>query len=155
MRSPPFPCSQELVSSPKKEKWVMNARAVCFVALVGLAVAGCNSNSNTTPTAVSGTITINAPVGGEVWKIGDSVTITWTCTNCTGLPPGDYGRVGVSNGASTYLIIDNAGLSDSKTWTVGSTMQGVSLNAGFYQVIVVDAASAFQATTPILQIVNP
>ena len=110
--------------------------AVLIATCVVITLSGC-SNPTTAPTttaAPSGTLSITSPVGGEIFAIGDQVTVSWAC-DCSNIPAGDSVSVFVYDGASGYLIISSAGMSGTKTWTAGTTLQNVALLPGFYQVV--------------------
>lgn len=126
-----------------------------FVLFVAIWFVGCGNKTPTQPT-VSGTLTIVSPVGGEIWKIGTEVKVSWKCENCIGLPFDDYIAVFASpDGVNVSKIIDKASITDEKTWVVGTTLQNVALLPGSYRLLVADSAGYISVPTAVFQITNP
>lgn len=126
-------------------------------AIIGLTVlaAGCNPTSTTSTTYPTGSFAFTAPAGGETFTIGDTVPVAWTCDSCADVPAGDYAQLYAYDGVSGYLLNNNAQLSDSVSWVVGSTQQSVVLLPGTYQLIVQDAAGYYQTYSRFFQVVAP
>ena len=121
-------------------------RKIAFLALAGT-LAGCSlqSASTTSPNIPTGTVTITEPAGGENYQIGDTVPLAWSCPDCTNVPAGDYLQVFAYDGQAAYLVYDQAQMTDSTTWVVGTSLQNVSLLPGTYIVTAQDVDGYYQA----------
>jgi hypothetical protein len=78
-------------------------------------------NITTTPT-----ITLIYPKGGEIWYVGDTVTITWTSSN---LPKDAPIFIGIgSNGSGTWITgVETVPNTGSYQWTVTKLVAGHSI----------------------------
>ena len=129
-------------------------RRIAFLALAGT-LAGCSlqSASTTSPNIPTGTVTITEPAGGESYQIGDTVPLAWSCPDCTNVPTGDYLQVFAYDGQAAYLVYDQAQMTDSTTWVVGTSLQNVSLLPGTYVVTAQDVDGYYQAQSRFFSIV--
>jgi hypothetical protein len=122
----------------------MHARIRVIIFALGTStalLAGCDST--TAPVIPTGTLSFASPAGGETFLVGDTVTIAWTCTDCTNIPTGDYIQVYAYDGVNGYLVADQGQMSDSVSWVVGSSFESVELLPGTYQMIAQDADQIF------------
>lgn len=129
-------------------------QAIIAVASASL-LAACGTQSTTTPAVPTGTVAFSEPAGGETYQIGDTVTWSWSCTDCTNEPSGDYLQVLVYDGQASYLVADTLQLTDSTSWVVGSSLQNVSLLPGTYIALAQDADGYYQAQSRFFQVAAP
>ena len=126
-------------------------KAIIAVAAAGL-LAACSTQTTTTPSVPTGTVAFSEPAGGETYQIGDTVTWSWSCTDCTNVPGGDYLQVLVYDGQGSYLVADSLQMTDSTSWVVGSSMQNVSLLPGTYIALAQDVDGYYQAQSRFFQV---
>ena len=122
------------------------------VTAAAVLLAGCSVQSITTGNVPTGTVTITEPAGGETYQIGDTVTLAWSCPDCTNVPSDDYLQVFAYDGQSPYLVADTAQMTDSTSWVVGTSLQNVSLLPGTYLVTAQDVDGYYQAQSRFFQI---
>jgi hypothetical protein len=119
-------------------------RVIIFALATSTALlAGCDST--TAPVLPTGTLSFAIPAGGETFLVGDTVTIAWTCTDCSNIPTGDYIQVYAYDGVNGYLIADQGQMSDSVSWVVGSSFESIELLPGTYQLVAQDPQQYFIA----------
>lgn len=70
----------------------------------------------------AGTITVNSPNGGEVWKKGDVKNITWNSTDLTNLVKITLWK----NGVFVGVIVKDQPQNGTYPWTVGSYQGGTA-----------------------------
>jgi hypothetical protein len=114
-------------------------------------LAGCNS-STTSPVVPTGTVSFTAPAGGETFQIGNTVTIAWSCSDCTNIPSGDSMQIYAYDGVNAYAVADNVQMSDNVSWVAGSSLESVDLLARTYQLLAQDVDGYFTAQSRFFQL---
>jgi hypothetical protein len=127
-----------------------------FQGMIAVAAAGfvaaCSTQTSTGVVVPTGTVTFGAPAGGEVYQIGDTVTWSWSCPDCTNVPAGDYLQVFAYDGQGSYLVADTAQMTDSASWVVGTSLQNVTLLPGTYLAVAQDVDGYYQAQSRFFQL---
>lgn len=75
-------------------------------------------------TAVSPTLTLTAPNGGENWQVGSARTITWTSQGAVGEVKLEYS---IDNGGSWSTIVASAANDGSHNWTIPDAVSSACL----------------------------
>ncbi|MCG6956493.1 MAG: hypothetical protein LJF04_10945 [Gemmatimonadetes bacterium] len=114
------------------------------VAAAGL-LSACSTQTSTGVVMPTGTVAFSEPAGGEVYQMGDTVTWSWSCSDCTNVPADDYLQVFAYDGQGTYLVADTAQMTDSASWVVGTSLQNVTLLPGTYMAVAQDVDGYYQA----------
>lgn len=97
--------------------------------LASIFLAACTKDSGTTPPPASNSlITLTYPVGGEAFKVGQSVSIKWTVTTDINDPMDEVDPMLSSDGGVTWIFIRSGSIQTTSpsygnfAWTIPDTL---------------------------------
>ena len=117
----------------------MKRLMLCLVVLATIGLAGCTPGGNES-------ITVQSPRDGQIFKIGEPVTIAWTCHDCDlvavrkvviSLWPAGGGQVPFS-----YDVTEDL-LSGSIVWNAGTTKGGVASPGVYFLTFSADCSDGY------------